>query len=247
MSENTKIEWCDHTPLPTGRALGSLKTAASKIGVSFDEYIKLLRAGMKWCTACRMFHEVSRFAKDLHRGDGLSSICAESRNSTARQRYSPKERPKGRRFVEARDGDKEQARGRVNHLVNIGLLSNPNDLPCTDCGHTDVKERRHEYDHYLGYEAKHHEDVEPVCTLCHAKRDSKRAGQSHCIHGHEFTAGNVSIAGNGTRHCKTCMKLHEKNRPPRGPEYWAKVNAKRRKKAAGRLLDGVQHDGFLEK
>ena len=48
-------------------------------------------------------------------------------------------------------------------------------MPCSDCGHVWVEgERHHEYDHYLGYGAEHHYDVESVCTICHRKRMSVR-------------------------------------------------------------------------
>lgn len=30
------------------------------------------------------------------------------------------------------------------------------------------------YDHYRGYSAEHHFDVEAVCTTCHAKREKNR-------------------------------------------------------------------------
>ncbi len=53
-----------------------------------------------------------------------------------------------------RDGDKAQARHRVNVLVRTGRLAHPNALACADCGHIWKQgERRHEYDHYLGYAA----------------------------------------------------------------------------------------------
>jgi hypothetical protein len=35
-------------------------------------------------------------------------------------------------------------------------------------------ERRHEYDHHLGYAAEHHGDVEAVCTVCHRARVDAR-------------------------------------------------------------------------
>jgi hypothetical protein len=73
----------------------------------------------------------------------------------------------------ARDGDREQARGRVNHLVRVGLLPDPNDVPCTDCGHTGT-DRRHEYDHHHGYAPAHHEDVQAVCSGCHHRRERAR-------------------------------------------------------------------------
>lgn len=128
-----------------------------------------------------------------------------------------------------RDGDKAQARQRINVEVRSGRRPHPNTLPCADCAHVHTEgERRHEYDHHLGYSAEHHLDVEPVCTLCHAKRDGKSAAKTHCDNGHEFTVGNTYTASNGTRHCKACGKLREKVRPPRGSDYWARVNAKRR-------------------
>lgn len=138
------------------------------------------------------------------------------------RRYGPLPHP-------ARDGDKVQARHRVNVEVRTGKRPHPNTLPCADCGHIHSQgERRHEYDHHLGYAAEHHLEVESVCTLCHAKRDSSKAVQTHCKHGHQFSDGNTYIAANGTRHCKACMKNHEKTRGPRGSAYWSKVNTKRR-------------------
>lgn len=129
----------------------------------------------------------------------------------------------------ARNGDREQARQRINVEVRTGHRPHPNSLACVDCGHAwSQGERRHEYDHHLGYAAEHHLDVQPVCSLCHAKRDSARASQTHCLRGHPFDDINTLIAGNGTRHCRACMRLREKSRPPRGSDYWARVNAKRR-------------------
>ena len=77
-----------------------------------------------------------------------------------------------------RDGDKVQARQRVNLEVRTGRIPHPNLLPCVDCDHKwNSGERRHEYDHYLGYSAEHHLHVQVVCTRCHAKRDGVKAQQ----------------------------------------------------------------------
>ncbi len=60
--------------------------------------------------------------------------------------------------------DEKQAR----HFVNLnvkGKLPNPNSVPCFDCGHIG-KGKRHEYDH----DAANHENIQTVCTSCHAKR-----------------------------------------------------------------------------
>gem|GEM_PF-4480244 len=75
----------------------------------------------------------------------------------------------------ARDGDKVQARQRVNVEVRAGRRAHPNTLPCTDCSHEHGPgERRHEYDHHLGYAAEHHLHVEPVCTKCQRQRSMAR-------------------------------------------------------------------------
>lgn len=77
--------------------------------------------------------------------------------------------------MEARDGDSKQAQRRVNHLVALELIPRPNALLCADCGHEwTLGQLRHEYDHYLGYSAEHHEDVEAVCTPCHHNRETFR-------------------------------------------------------------------------
>lgn len=128
-----------------------------------------------------------------------------------------------------RDGDKVQARQRINVEVRTGRRPHPNTMPCADCGHVwRDGERRHEYDHHLGYAAQHHGDVQPVCTLCHAARDSAKKAQTHCKAGHAFADDNIYLAKNGTRHCIACMKAHERSRGPRGSAYWARVNANRR-------------------
>lgn len=127
-----------------------------------------------------------------------------------------------------RDGDRAQARQRINVEVKAGRRPHPNTIPCADCGHVwEGGERRHEYDHHLGYAPQHHLDVQAVCTLCHAKRDSAKAAQTHCIHGHEFTAANTFFKSNGTRACIECGRVRDRGRK-RPPGYWKSVNDRRR-------------------
>lgn len=134
-----------------------------------------------------------------------------------------------------RDGDKAQARQRINVEVRTGRRPHPNSLACVDCGHVYAPgERRHEYDHHLGYAAANHYDVQPVCTTCHAERDSARKAQTHCVRGHEFTPDNTYIAGNGTRHCRACSAIHDRERGPRGSEYWRAINQRRKDRRHGR-------------
>jgi hypothetical protein len=125
--------------------------------------------------------------------------------------------------------EKLRARALVNLRVKTGKLPSPNELPCADCGHRWVPgERRHEYDHPRGYVGAAKLDVEPVCTLCHAKRDSPKKAQTHCKRGHEFSPENTEIAANGTRKCRECRRVADRKRTPRGSDFWRRVNAKRR-------------------
>jgi len=160
----------------TGRRLGAMKSAAAKIGISLDSYVERIADGEKWCTACSDWHQRGAFTADRTRWDGLAARCSEAANRHARERYVPRPMPRGRFYVPGRDGDRKQARARVNHRVRLGLIPSPNDLPCVDCSHLRGKDggRRHEYDHYLGYAAKHHFDVQAVCSQCHARRSVER-------------------------------------------------------------------------
>lgn len=159
-----------------GSPEGALRTAAARVGLGVNEYIDRLNKGLRYCYRCQDWHKADEFGKDAGRPDGLARSCRRSKNAAARRAYVGTPRPvAGRRFVQPRDGDEQQARRRVNHLVDVGLLPRPNLLPCTDCGHEwSPGERRHEYDHHLGYAPEHHEDVEPVCTTCHHSREDLR-------------------------------------------------------------------------
>jgi len=138
--------------------------------------IEWTEATCKRCARCQTLRPHEAFARDRSRSDGLTYWCRDCRNSRARKAYRPIPRPApGRQFVAPRDGDQHQARRRVNHLIAVGELPPPNGVPCVDCGHEwRVGERRHEYDHHLGYEAEHHEHVEAVCTTCHHRREDVR-------------------------------------------------------------------------
>jgi hypothetical protein len=151
-----------------GRQLGAFKGAAKRIGVTLDDYIDAIDAGRKWCFACSQWCDRCRFCIDRTRWDGLGAKCHacaavfhERTHScvpewelTAREREAP------------RDGDKLQARYLVNLDIKIGRRPDPNTFHCALCGHKG-SDRRHEYHHYMGYAARHHYDVIPVCSACH--------------------------------------------------------------------------------
>jgi hypothetical protein len=132
----------------------------------------------KKCPGCGLVKESGAFGRDRTTGDGLTGWCRVCRNAAGRRRYRPVTGPirHGPLPKPARDGDKSQARHRVNHAVDVGLLPDPEDEPCADCGDAVFLSgrKRHEYDHYLGYAAEHHLDVESVCSTCHHNREELR-------------------------------------------------------------------------
>lgn len=159
-----------------GSAVGALKRRASSAGVSVELLLEHERRGEHWCFRCRAFHPRSAFGDDRTRPDGRDRSCKESRNRSARERYVPHPPERyGPLPAPPRDGDRVQARQRINVLVSTGRLAHPNTLPCAGCGHVWADgERRHEYDHHEGYAADKHLVVEPVCTTCHRARSEER-------------------------------------------------------------------------
>ena len=160
-----------------GSKTGAIKAAASKSGLSVDEYLSNINAGLKRCTYCKKWKNLDSFSVDNSRNDGLKASCRGCDQTRTKLAYTGiplelRKRP-GLVPMPSRDGDKKQARSRINHLVTSGRIMNPNALCCTDCGHKGT-DRRHEYDHYRGYGADNHFDVQPVCTKCHAAREKKR-------------------------------------------------------------------------
>lgn len=96
---------------------------------------------------------------------GVGRFCSRS----CAGRYRPP------RTVTPRDGDARQARQRVRRQILNGERPEANSVPCTDCGHIwSHGQRRHEYDHYVSYDADDHLEVEAVCTRCHKARGRAR-------------------------------------------------------------------------
>ncbi len=132
------------------------------------------------CSRCERSVPREAFFKDRSRRDGISYVCRDCKNAVSRDRYI-KKAPPGRRgfMVSTRDGDKKQARRRINYLVEQGLIPHPDDLPCFDCADGVFGGNyRHEYDHAHGYDGDNQLDVEPVCSKCHHNREDARHGQN---------------------------------------------------------------------
>lgn len=155
----------------------------------------------KWCTGCKTEHPKTAFGKDSSRGDGLDAKCLMFRKRRYSETFIPSDRmkPMGPAPDPSRDGDKKQARHRVNLHVQNGRLPHPNTIPCYDCLHIwNAGERRHEYDHYLGYSAENHLEVQSVCTTCHGSRERNRG-----IYG----GAHKKIGPEGTSWCSGCKEF----------------------------------------
>ena len=157
--------------------IGACLIASKKIGCTIDEYNDKINIGLKWCFCCKSWKPNNEFSIDKSRYDKLNAKCNECRKQTYHDSYIKTGiiiSKKGTRFTEIRDGDKGQARHRVNHLIEIGYIPKANDLPCSICGHVWVKgEKRHDYHHSGGYGIYHHETVISVCTKCHSNIHKK--------------------------------------------------------------------------
>jgi hypothetical protein len=70
-----------------GSAIGSVRTAAKRRGMSEDEYRARLSAGEKWCVACKVWHPRVAFRMDLSRPSGLDARCLTSKATRARHTY----------------------------------------------------------------------------------------------------------------------------------------------------------------
>jgi hypothetical protein len=155
---------------------GAILSFCSRHNISVDDFNKKTSDGLKWCTKCKCWHNKNNFGKDSSRKDGLASSCVAGRRVLYSETYikTGKTSTMGRRFKEVRCFDKSQSRHRVNHLVEIGLLPNPNHLPCSDCGHSVLSDgKKHEYHHYNGYDANNQETVIALCIKCHRTRHRK--------------------------------------------------------------------------
>lgn len=209
---------------------GALKGAAKRIGISLEGYLSRIAAGLKHCTACRQWLKKEQFKADASRSDGLSSTCTPCRSAKHKKKYEPRERVSrmGEFFAVTKDGDKKQARSRVNNHVHNGLLPSPNSAPCTDCGHVwKPGGKRHEYDHHLGYSAEHQLSVQPVCSTCHHDRDNLNQNKTACLRGHIYDEANTGRWRSGRRYCRACRRQKEKIE--RTPEWW---RARRTRKKA---------------
>lgn len=160
--------------------IGAQKTAAYKIGIPVEQYLQQIQSGLKWCSICRNFKPLHLFNNDADKIDGKNYCCKDCGRKKDRARYKPIPReqwkPRGFDVHPPRDGDKQQARNRVNREVRKGKLPHAQTVPCTDCGHIG-SDRLHEYDHHLGYAAINHLAVECVCVPCHNKREQQRRKQ----------------------------------------------------------------------
>jgi hypothetical protein len=135
---------------------GAQKIAAKRIGLPFDEYLKKLNNGLKWCYKCRVWKLQVVFDIDKSRGDGLASACVDCRRVKVRMRH---------KVFPATQQEKTIAIEAVRTAIRRKRLIAPKYLPCLDCG----KQAR-VYHHHLGYARAHVLDIHALCYSCHKYR-----------------------------------------------------------------------------
>lgn len=136
-----------------GSKLGVLKVAASRLGVTFEEYQSKLKDGLKWCFSCGQWKPRVFFGLNCLKGDGLSPQCF----SCVRVRTKKKRKI---------SGPSPRLQNKISYVIRVaiqrGLLARPTILPCIGCGKPAV-----EYHHHLGYGRSHWLDVQALCKKCH--------------------------------------------------------------------------------
>lgn len=134
-------------------------------------------ATWKTCTTCEAQKPRASFGADKSRADGLAYVCRDCKNAAARAKHVRSTRTDFRRgwCAPTRNGDKKQARRRINYLVEQGRIPHPDDVPCMDCCDMVFSvDHRHEYDHARGYDGENQLYVEAVCSKCHHAREEAR-------------------------------------------------------------------------
>lgn len=86
-----------------GLSIGGLRGAATRLGVTVEEYTAKRFAGLKWCTHCSEWHPIAAFSVERARPDGLSSKCrtAQARVRQERRRAQPARERKPTNTVES--------------------------------------------------------------------------------------------------------------------------------------------------
>ena len=162
----------------SGNYRSVLHATAKRLGITVAEWLQKRDIGQKWCCRCKAWHSKTAFGQDSSKYDGLHGACRASRSQFDKSVYIrvASKKPAGSQQSPARPGDKKQARRKVNLEVRTGRWPHPNTLPCVDCGHLwfEGSKRRHEYDHFLGYDSMGHLKVEAVCQACHLIREGMR-------------------------------------------------------------------------
>lgn len=145
-----------------GSFLGIQKRVAQLTKLSLYEYQQKISSGFKYCYGCKGWKQKSEFATDLSRGDKLKSLCrpcVKGKGYSSRKRIQSVEKVRAHRAIQMR--------------VRRGTLPHPDTINCSDCGHIG-NDRRHEYDHYNGYQGEAKFQVQAVCSMCHASRHKLR-------------------------------------------------------------------------
>lgn len=66
-----------------GSQLGAEKSAATKLGLTLDEWRVRRARGLRWCYCCKTWKLIDQFGIDRNRGSGRNSTCNKCRSYKA--------------------------------------------------------------------------------------------------------------------------------------------------------------------
>ena len=148
--------------------------AASRVGLDEGQYRDNLSAGLKWCTACRGWHEHQAFGRNAARRDGLETSCKRGRSAV----YGSQRLAASRRW--SRTLKARLARAARRAAVRGGVVSEADWQKILDaysgrCAHCRQAESQ-SVDHVLPLSrgGTHTADnVVPSCLTCNKKRGNR--------------------------------------------------------------------------
>lgn len=88
--------------------------------------------------------------------------------------------------------------GEVPNIVDHLCHTNSSCVDASNCAHRRC------------IEPTHLESVTPAINIARGNTGIAKSSLTHCKHGHEFTPENTKRRSNGTRACRTCMRIRDK-------------------------------------
>lgn len=127
---------------------------------------------MKRCPKCGEDKPLSEYYKDKHQSSGVTSVCMECKRAYSKKYLSTENGLKKKNEwlkhrYHIQDKEKQLARGKLKHAINIGKVSKPSE--CSSCRREYLSKDLH--GHHTNY--KRPLDVVWLCQICHKAEHGK--------------------------------------------------------------------------